>query len=121
MKLPFKIVAKLSEKGKNYKAEISYNEELVRKMKLYCHHELRELTKEELKDEWMSVGAHCLICGVHWGWRCKKSPDYVCHYDSEEGKIQLIDGTFVKIPKNHDVESENEDWCIFCRLPLERK
>lgn len=86
-----------------------------------CTHEFRELTWKESKDKWMSVGAKCLICNQHFGWRCTKSPDHVCHYYTEEGTIMLIDETVVNAPTDHDAESETDDSCIYCGMPEERK
>ena len=86
-----------------------------------CTHELAELTESDLNDTWMSVGAHCLICGTFWGWRCKSSPDSVCHYYSSKGKVRMIDGTEVDVPNGHNQKRENDDECIFCGHPDERK
>lgn len=61
-----------------------------------CPHLFRHLTKEEQDDQWMTVTASCLICTKSFGWRCKVSPDQICHY------------------------SEYMD-CIHCGLPKERK
>jgi len=66
----------------------------------------------------------CLTCGKSFGWYCIKSPDHTCHYRSTNGKIELIDGTMIDRPKSKyspDPEYENEDSCIFCGLPEERK
>lgn len=90
-------------------------------LKEQCTHEMRPLTKKELDDKWMSVDALCVVCGKSFGWRCKVSPDGVCHYFSEDGKVELIDGTFVDIPIDHDPEYETDDGCIFCGHPDERK
>jgi len=123
-----KIVKQISEEGLAFKKELADLKATVSiaQTELYnkensCTHELRELTQWELKDKWMSEGAHCLICGTLWGWRCKHSPDSVCHYSSHEGKVKMIDGTRVDVPNGHNPEYENEDECIFCGMPEERK
>ena len=64
--------------------------------------------------------ARCTICGADFGWQCADSPDGVCHYDTDQGKVRLIDGTVVDMPANHDPEFETEDSCIFCGDPSER-
>lgn len=69
----------------------------------------------------MSVSANCQGCHQYFGWRCKKSPDGVCHYYSEDGKIELIDNTQVPTPEDHDPDYETDDCCIFCGMPDERK
>lgn len=65
--------------------------------------------------------AFCIICDSWFGWFCDESPDHSCHYFSENGKVKLNDGTLVDIPEDHDVDYENEDECIFCGQPEERK
>lgn len=123
-----KIVKNISEEGKIFKNKIEgvkTNLAVVyAKLKRYydvCDHELPELTPKQLKDELMSEEAHCLICGSGFGWRCKESPDGVCHYYSNDGKVKMIDGTLVNVPEGHDATYENDDECIFCGLPEERK
>jgi hypothetical protein len=101
-------------------------EELTRVVK-ECKHVLRPLSDGELEDEWMSIWARCSICGKDYGhWRCKKSPDSVCHYYSHDDVqstrvIDLLDGKIAPIPTGHDRRFESEDHCIFCGMPDERK
>ncbi len=108
-------------------AQRKYNEIILK-----CTHEkFRPLTKGELTDRWMSIGAYCQICGKDFGWRCKESPDSVCHYESDEMDtdgdgnsvygVELITEEYVDIPEGHNPDHENEDSCIFCGLPEERK
>lgn len=84
-------------------------------------HKFRELTAEELADKWMSVGAKCLQCLKHFGWRCKRSPDCICHYQVEikDGKLKGIDEL------NYTLSFADThvcwDHCMYCRLPQERK
>jgi hypothetical protein len=87
----------------------------------HCNCEFEPLTKEELEDEWMSEGARCIKCGQHRGWRCKISPDGVCHYHSKDGCVQLLGGELYKLPDSHDFNGESDDWCVFCVMPKERK
>ena len=103
-----KIVKEISTEGQELKghidavkSQIAWLEEDLCKLIATCNHEFRELTWKEEKDKWMSVGAKCLICGERLGWRCTKSPDHVCHYYSNDGKVVLIDNT-VDVPKGHD-------------------
>ncbi len=94
---------------------------LVADLKATCKHEFKPLTPKQLADKWMSEGAHCLICNEGFGWRCKESPDGVCHYFTEDGKVELITGELVSPPPEHDVEYESDDDCLWCGLPDERK
>jgi hypothetical protein len=63
-----------------------------------CKHRFRPLTKKELADQWMSVGARCLDCGMDFGWRCKVSPTGYCEYGDD-----------------------GSEYCIHCEHPSERK
>lgn len=85
-----------------------------------CTHHLSPLTPSQRGEEWMCIRAHCEVCEASFGWRCKESPDSVCHYFTDDGKIELIDGTEIIAPKGHDFEWETEDCCIFCGDPDER-
>lgn len=112
-------------------------EKLVRVQRKYdeiisrcTHEEFRPLTEGELADRWMSIIAYCQICGKDFGWRCKESPDFVCHYESDEMDtdgdgnsvygVELITGEYVDIPKEHNPDHETSDLCIFCGNPEER-
>ena len=103
------------------KKKIKEHQEAIYKLLEECQHTFRILNSEQLADEWMSVSAGCIGCGQDFGWRCKESPDQVCHYFSEDGKVELIDGTSVSVPCDHDSDYETDDHCIFCGLPDERK
>jgi hypothetical protein len=113
---------RLHEQIKAARALMRQAEELVDLLNLSCHHEFRPLTTAELEDKRMSEAAHCLICGENFGWRCKKSPDRVCHYYStEDGKVLLLDSTLALVPEGHDKDHETHDRCIYCEMPKERK
>ena len=91
-----------------------------------CKHSFKPLTQNQLKDKWMSESAFCDTCGVHFGWRCKKSPDSVCHYHTEGGAVDLIEGTpdFFKYRKTGNwtsEDNESDDCCVYCGHPDERK
>lgn len=86
-----------------------------------CICEFEPFTQEQLDDEWMSESAKCLTCGNYHGWRCKKSPDGVCHYFSKDGKVALLGNRECDIPPEHDDKYETDDCCIFCDMPEERK
>jgi hypothetical protein len=125
-----KIVKKISQEGALLKNKLDELQSIINRcqreydlVKETCQHELIELTQKELNDEWMSEGADCLVCGEDFSmaWRCKCSPDSVCHYYSKDGKVKMIDGTLVDIPKGHNPEWETDDACIFCGMPEERK
>jgi len=125
-----KIVKQISEEGVILKNKLDEFQSLINKYEneyanvaQTCKHELRELTPKELKERYMAVGADCLVCGSNFefAWRCKKSPDSVCHYFSNDGKVEMIDGTLVGVPNEHNSENEDTDSCIFCHHPEERK
>jgi len=86
-----------------------------------CVHVFADLKKKDLNDEWMSVNAICTSCGKYFGWRCKISPDFICHYKSTNGQIELINGEKIPTQLDHDPEYESDDCCIFCGDPEERK
>ena len=86
----------------------------------HCSCEFRPLTKQEFDDKWMSVSSECLICGEHHGWRCKKSPDGVCHYRIDANRmVTLVDQSLCEAPKGYD--PRNYGQCVFCMMPEERK
>lgn len=66
-------------------------------------------------------GVKCNQCGEWFGWYCPKSEDFVCHYESRDKKVTLIDGERVDVPEGHDPKNESDDYCIFCGSPQERK
>jgi len=84
-------------------------------------------------------GARCEICGKHFGWLCPESPDRVCHYDAwrsidddgpwwvwrdiHEHKHPVPEEKVKKyIRPNEDMPYySDEDCCIFCGHPEERK
>lgn len=75
----------------------------------------------------MSEGADCLICHRDYGWRCKNSPDGICHYFTQPNGISVnlingnIDNVQFKKSDNYDPEYESYDWCVYCGMPEERK
>jgi len=80
---------------------------------------LREKCRHEIVQ--MHDSAECSICKKSFGWYCPDSPDSVCHYYSEAGRVELIDSTHIPVPAEHDANHESDDWCIFCGAPEERK
>jgi hypothetical protein len=104
-----------------HQAAIAQHREAIDQLKSTCPHHFEPLTDKQLADQWMSVGAVCTVCRQDFGWRCKKSPDGVCHYLTENKKITLIDGRVVDPPPDHDPGCESYDWCVFCGHPEERK
>lgn len=100
------------EKLKFLESEITRINKEIRLIKRTCTHNI-----VGKKDS----SARCDICGSYFGWWCPESKDHVCHYESEHGIVELIDGTAVSVPKDHDPDYECDDWCIFCGNPEERK
>lgn len=94
--------------------------ESINRLKKTCPHHFHPLTNEEILDEWMSVPAYCTVCSTNFGWRCKCSPDGICHYmDDDEEEVILIDGRIVKVAEK--VENCSIDCCVYCGMPDERK
>ena len=108
--LPAERLAKIAELNKE-----------IDKLKNECDHSFRVLSEAETSDRWMSIGATCLGCGEHFGWRCKKSPDGVCHYTSHDGMVTIVNGAEVPVPHYYDEDMEDGESCIFCGMPYERK
>lgn len=46
--------------------------------------------------------AYCDVCGDYLGWYCDESPTKTCDYEQEDGEY-------------------DEDNCIYCGMPEERK
>lgn len=94
----------------------------IEQFKNNVEHEFFQL-KDTCKHHIINNGddAICKICEDSFGWWCPESKDHCCHYFSENGIIRLNDGTYVKVPKDHDEQYETYDDCIFCHAPEERK
>lgn len=86
--------------------------QLYHDAKEHCIHEIKTSKYES---------AECEHCESYFGWYCEVSPDHTCHYCSHEGKVQLIDKTYVNTPPDHSGDYETDDSCIFCGQPEERK
>lgn len=98
---------------------------LRRQLERECPHQFY-LSEKEKKgketDPWWSVLAYCDICGLGFGWLCKKSPDGVCHYFSKNGFVNGIHGEKIPVPEGYNSEKwETSDVCIFCGMGEERK
>lgn len=115
----------LKVKIEKAEAKVAEAENVLRRLAHSCKHYFRPLTQAEQADKWMSEGAKCEICGANFGWRCKRSPDSICHYHSDEANgnrvVTLLDGTEVPLPVDHDPKYETCDQCLFCGHPEERK
>lgn len=100
------------------KAEMSIKtaQEALLELQRQCVCKFPPLTQEQLNDEWMSVNSQCEICGVWHGWRCKLSPDSVCHYRVRDGKVTLLGGEQVSCTNDYGAGN-----CVYCGLPDERK
>ncbi len=83
----------------------------------------------EFDHDGVFSSAICEMCKENFGWYCPKSPDAVCHYGGEvvnDDFLLLIDGRRVQAPKLQfdEIGGEpywEEDWCIYCGAPEERK
>lgn len=83
-----------------------------------CSHNHPKINKDDTP--------HCSFCNAPLdGWFCSKSPDNICHYFSikENGQcfVELSNGKHFTLPQNHQKEYENDDECLFCGEPEERK
>lgn len=94
-----------------------------------------DIYEQLVKDRWASTGAYCAVCGASRdegiGWWCPHSPDHYCQYSG----VQCIDcgkifRTAVEAGKHgldeHGKQNTrriegNEDDCLFCHMPMERK
>lgn len=70
--------------------------------------------------------AYCEDCETHFGWWCPDSPDHLCQYFSfdKDGAraVKLKDGTeHIFQEYEGDWKYENDDDCLFCGSPDERK
>lgn len=100
-------------------AQDVYNKDLIKKS---CKH-LNIIRYSETSDM-----AKCAECEeLMQPWYCKSSPDKLCHYytnvNGKDCYIELINGD-IHYLKNHrlvDRDHENEDVCLFCGNPEERK
>lgn len=110
---------------KQVATEMGFLSNKLHNLKASCKHNFPPLTAEQLADEWMSESAYCTICNTAFGWRCKDSPDSVCHYtddiDTENNQVFLINGQFGKLPDGFDLENHYSESCIYCGSPEERK
>ena len=91
---------------------------------------------EALRDEIEGILAHthmiihqpwgsakCKVCKHTYGWWCPDSPDSVCHYPEFEGVDVLdISRKPIALPESYEAKNAyNEEDCIFCGQPDERK
>lgn len=117
----------LNQLIKNTVADISMELTLnSNDIKLPHNCKFKPLSEKQKKDEYMSVSAQCTQCKKYYGWRCKSSPDGVCHYyTSPRGQeVQLLNGevdTHRFKTRDYDVEYETDDCCLYCGSPEERK
>jgi hypothetical protein len=121
----------LSREEKAYKHVLEEAREQMKRMERMCPHVAVATGTGQ--------GARCEICGKHFGWLCPESPDRVCHYDAwrsiDENSTwwvwRDIHEHKREVPKekveryirpNEDMPYYNdEDCCIFCGHPSERK
>jgi hypothetical protein len=121
----------LSREEKAYKHVLEEAREQMKRMERMCPHVAVATGTGQ--------GARCEICGKHFGWLCPESPDRVCHYtawksngihvrswfwkDIHESKHEVPKEKVEKYirPTVNAVHHEDEDCCIFCGHPSERK
>ncbi len=80
----------------------------------------KECPHEVIQEPLYLDSALCGICGVDFGWYCPTSPDRLCHYETNGGKVLLLDGRRVKAPPGAQNRMSTE-WCMYCKDPEERK
>lgn len=85
--------------------------ELGKKLQRECAHE-EVLHVRWNKDEPDEGSAKCLICGKELGWWCPASIDHQCEY------FGLHENSYYSFGQE---SWEDEDDCIHCHQPLERK
>lgn len=90
----------------------------------------RIVQARKVLDEALAAHAHvqaetgCIVCGTTFGHRCPDAPDGRCHYHTVEGSDRLVlmnDGTTVEVQEPVAEEWQNDDSCLFCGEPDERK
>ena len=100
----------------------------IAKIETNCKHVIVEVGAEP-KYGW-NGSAVCEDCNTSFGWWCPTSPDHTCYYYTHEAAgylltsrfIVLRDGTdFILRDYKGDPEYENDDDCVFCHEPDERK
>ena len=131
-------IAKLVGFGKELLKELTPEEKRLKEQIAEARAQIAEARSLIAKCEHSRViksptdSAKCAICDKRFGWFCESSPDNVCHYFSDNGEIDLINGETVSLPESHDEganpgwmggldDGESYDWCIFCGDPEERK
>lgn len=92
-----------------------------------CEKALGHCSHEKIDKSIKSSLAKC-ECVQTFGWYCSTSPDKTCHYSTEKASngfyLTLASGKRHKMPPYYTEENyknENEDECIFCGEPDERK
>jgi hypothetical protein len=121
----------LNRDEKAFQLQLEDTREQLKKMEATCPHVIIATGTGQ--------GAMCEICGKRFGWRCPESPDRVCHYNAwrsidENGSWWVWRDIFEhkhKVPRekikryirpNEDMPYYfDEDCCIFCGHPSERK
>lgn len=82
--------------------------------------ELGKQLEKECKHEYVIEtgyeSAVCEICGKDLGWWCPESPNHVCEYYGVHRGWYHTNHTGIRPP-----EWYNEDDCIYCHQPEERK
>lgn len=104
-----------------HQEQINHHQQEINAIKRNCSHSFDGLTEKQKADEHMCLKAICWGCGSCFGWRCKESPDQVCHYYSRNGRVELIYNDSVPVPEGYDPCNECYEICIFCGEPRERK
>lgn len=101
----------------NAEMSLKTAQEALLELQRLCVCKFPPLTPEQLADPWMSISSPCEICGRRHGWRCKISPDSVCHYRVTNGKVTLLGGEQVSCAES----KYSGEHCVYCGLSSERK
>lgn len=75
---------------------------LIESEQAMCEHKYVPDELYDPSDTWFSASGFCEKCGDGCGWWCPKSPNGACDYEQSDGTI-------------------DEDSCIYCHNPDERK
>jgi hypothetical protein len=100
----------------------------IGKIESNCKHVLVQVHANPKYDD--NGSARCENCDRYFSWWCPDSPDHACHYITHEVEgylltaraVELVDGTeHILHDYEGDPEYENDDGCVFCHEPDERK
>lgn len=103
------------------RAELTPNQiraiiELANQLKSECKHEIvTQYGNDPIYNDMGSV--KCTICGKDLGWWCPDSPNHQCEYYGNHRGGRMINGNQWEF----NGKWTDEDDCIYCHQPEERK